>query len=210
MQDEFAVKREQVGYTRVNQARPDRFNGVFSLMTRSIRWLFVAALLPVAACSSNSGVPMASAPTMPALAAADQTFINMAATSDAVETQSSQLATTKARSARVKQYASKMIADHAKADQQLMAIAQSKGVTPDTTPPEMATSMMAKLSADKPAAFDRDYLSGQVALHQMTVKAFQDEIANGQDADVKAFASSTLPTMQQHLTMARRLSGARR
>ena len=117
--------------------------------------------------------------------------------------------TTKARGARVKQYASKMIADHAKADQQLMTIAQSKGVTPDATPPEMATTMMSKLTADKPAMFDRDYMSGQVAVHQMAVKAFQDEIANGQDADVKAFASSMLPTMQQHLTMARRLSGMR-
>jgi putative membrane protein len=45
--------------------------------------------------------------------------------------------------------------------------------------------------------------------HQMAVKAFQDEIANGQDPDVKAFASATLPTIQQHLTMARRLSGMR-
>ena len=179
-------------------------------MIRSARWLFVAALLPVAACSSSTPAPMASAPpAMPALAAADQTFINMAATSDAVETQSSQLATTKARGARVKQYASKMIADHAKADQQLMTIAQSKGVTPDTTPPEMATTMMSKLSADKPAMFDRDYLQGQVAVHQVAVKAFEDEIANGQDPDVKAFATATLPTIKQHLTMARRLSGMR-
>ena len=179
-------------------------------MTRSVRWLFVAALLPIAACSSSTPAPMASAPPAPPpLAAADQTFINMAAAGDAVETQSSQLATTKARGARVKQFASKMIADHAQADQQLMTIAQSKGYTPDATPPQMAQTMMSKLSDDKPAMFDRDYMRGQVAAHQMTVRAFQDEIANGQDADVKAFATSMLPTMQQHLAMARRLSGAR-
>ncbi len=41
------------------------------------------------------------------------------------------------------------------------------------------------------------------------MKVFQDEIANGTDPDLKAFATSTLPTIQQHLAMARRLSGMR-
>ncbi len=178
-------------------------------MIRSARWLFAAALLPIAACSSNSSTPMAAAPPVPQLAAVDQTFINAVAASDAAEIQSSQLAATKARAARVKQYAAKMVTDHTAADQQLMTIAQSKSFTPDATPPQMVTDMMTKLNADRPVAFDRDYLRGQVAAHQATVKAFQDEIANGQDADVKQFATSMLPTMQQHLTMARRLAGMR-
>ncbi len=59
-----------------------------------------------------------------------------------------------------------MIADHSQTMQQLMTIAQSKGVTPDATPPQMATDMMAKLNADTPAPFDRDYIRGQVARHR--------------------------------------------
>ncbi len=39
------------------------------------------------------------------------------------------------------------------------------------------------------------------------VKIYQDEIANGQDPDLKAFATSTLPIIQQHLKMARQLGG---
>ena len=178
-------------------------------MTRSARWLFAAALLPIAACSSNSSAPVAAAPPTPQLAAPDQSYINAAAANDAAEIQSSQLAATKARSARVKQFAAKMVSDHTAADQQLMTIAQSKGFTPDATPPQMAQDMMAKLSADRPVAFDRDYLRGQVAAHQMAVKAFQDEIANGQDTDVKQFATNTLPIIQQHLATARRLAGMR-
>ena len=175
---------------------------------RLARWLFVAALLPIAACSSNSSAPVAAAPPAPPpLAAADQAFVNAAAGSDAGEIQAGQLAATKARSARVKAFANQMVTAHTATTQQLMTIAQSKGVTPDATPPQMVTDAMTKLNADRPAAFDRDYLREQVASHQAAVQAFQDEIANGQDADLKQFATTTLPTIQQHLAMARRLGG---
>jgi putative membrane protein len=179
-------------------------------MTRSARWLFLAALLPIAACASNSPPPVAAAPPPPPpLAAADQTFVNTAAASDAAEVQAGQLAATKAHNPRIKRFATAMVTAHTQTTQQLQTIAQSKGVTPDATPPKMAQDMMAKLQADRPAAFDRDYIRGQVAAHQAAVAAFQAEIANGQDPDLKQFATTTLPIIQQHLKMARQLSGMR-
>ena len=177
-------------------------------MFRSTRWLFVAALLPVAACSSgSSNTPVSAAPPASSLSAADQAFVSGVAGIDAGEIQSSQLAATKARSARVKSFAAKILADHQSVDQQLMTIAQSKGVTPDATPPQMMSDAMTKLNADTAATFDRDYLREQVGVAEAAIKALQDEIANGQDADLKQFASTVLPTVQQHLAMARRLGG---
>lgn len=179
-------------------------------MNRSARWLFAAALLPLAACASNMSPPMAAVPPAPPpLAAADQAFVTMAAGSDAAETQMGQLAATKARGARVKKFATTMIDAHGKTTQQLMTIAQSKGVTPDATPPQMAQDQMVALNKASPAAFDRLYLRDQVMDHVAAVKVYQDEIANGQDADLKAFATSTLPTIQSHLKMARQISGMR-
>lgn len=176
-------------------------------MNRYTRWAFALTLLPVAACSSNSP-PMSAAPAAPpSLATADQTFINAAATSDANEIQQSQLADSKARNPRIKQYAAKMIADHTKTSQQLTTLAQSKGATVTPTPPDPA--IQAKLDADKGAAFDRDYMRDQVNGHMTAVQAFQDEIANGQDPDLKAFAQQGLPIIQQHLTMARQIGGIR-
>ena len=179
-------------------------------MNNAARWLFAAALLPLAACASNPPPPMAATPPAPPpLAAADQTFVTMAAGSDAAEVQEGQLAVTKARSTRVKHFAQMMIDAHTKTTQQLMTIAQSKGVTPDATPPQMAMDQMTALNAARPAAFDRLYTRDQAADHMAAVKVYQDEIANGQDADLKAFASSTLPIIQQHLRLARSLSGMR-
>lgn len=170
------------------------------------RWAFALALLPVAACSSNSTGPMVdTTPPPPALAVADQAFVTAAAASDAGEIQSSQLAATKAHGPRVKAYAAKMVSDHTATSQKLMAIAQAKGVTASATPTDMAQKMEAKLEADKPRTFDRDYVMGQVASHKSAVQVFQSEIADGQDADLKAFAQATLPSIQQHLKMAQRL-----
>ena len=178
-------------------------------MSRSARWLFVAALLPVAACSSSQPPVAAAPPGPPPLAAADQTFVTAVAGVNAGEIQVSQLAATKARSPRVKAFANQMVTDHTAVGQQFGTLIQSKGATPDATPPQMISDDMTKLQADRPAAFDRDYMRDQVGVQQAAVQAFQDEIANGQDADLKQFATTTLPTLQQHLATARRLSGIR-
>lgn len=173
-------------------------------MNRHFRWAFALALLPIAACSSNPppAPPVAVAPAPPALAAVDQTFANAAASSDATEIQAAQLAQQKARSPRIKQFATRMITDHTKTTQQLTTILQSKGVTPTATPGDLTALQNAKVRQ-----FDRDYMRGQVTAHIAAVKVFQDEIANGQDADLKAFAQATLPMIQQHLRMARQISG---
>ncbi len=125
-------------------------------------------------------------PGPPPLAAADQTFVTTVAGVDAGEIQVSQLAATKARSARVKAFANQMVTDHTAVGQQFGTLIQSKGATPDATPPQMLSDDMTKLQADSPAAFDRDYMRDQVGVQQAAVQAFQDEIANGQDADLKA------------------------
>jgi putative membrane protein len=85
----------------------------------------------------------------------------------------------------------------------LTTIAQSKGAT--ITPASADQQLQDKLTADKPRAFDHDYINAQIAGHKAAVKLFQDEIANGQDADLKTFAQTTLPTIQQHLKLAEQI-----
>jgi putative membrane protein len=175
-------------------------------MNRSVRWLFVAAPLAVAACASNPPPPPAP-PAPPPLAQQDQMFINFAARSDAFEIQTSQVAQQKARSPRVKDLAQKLVSDHQQADQQLMQLAQTKGFTPDATLTQQQQAVLSRLSADRPAAFDRDYLRAQIQAHDDAITQFQNEVQTGQDNDLKSFAQSTVPTLQQHLDAARALAG---
>ena len=59
---------------------------------------------------------------------------------------------------------------------------------------------LAKLSG---ADFDREYMDMMVKDHVKDVKEFEDASTKAKDADVKAWAAKTLPTLREHLQMAR-------
>ncbi len=177
-------------------------------MNRTLFLLAVSAILPIAACSSDTKPqPTAQAPTPPpAVAAADQTFAMMAAAGGLAEIQAAQLAETKTKRPGIKRFAEHMIKDHTAANQQLMQIAQQKGITLPTTPSDAQQQDYAKLQGETGGQFVRDYLASQVQDHQQMLQAFQTESQTGTDPDLKAFATQTAPAIQQHLTAAQRLS----
>jgi putative membrane protein len=59
-----------------------------------------------------------------------------------------------------------------------------------------------KLSGLSGADFDKTYMQAMVKDHQKDINEFQKEANNGSNADLKAFAAQTLPTLQEHLRMA--------
>ena len=182
----------------------------------SRRLAFTAALLlaavGIAACQSSqkaaTTVQSATQAQMtPTLSTTDANFINTVGAGGHAEVQSGQLAQTQATRTDVRAFAAEMVSDHSAAGNELAALAQSKQMTP---PSEMDLNHKAKydqLSKTAGSEFDRVYIQGQVENHTAVVNAFQDEISNGTDADVKAFAQKYLPTIQEHLDRARQLAG---
>jgi putative membrane protein len=63
--------------------------------------------------------------------------------------------------------------------------------------------MVSQLSALSGAEFDRKYMEHMVKDHEKDVAAFERESTKGSDADLKAWAAKTLPTLREHLQMAR-------
>jgi putative membrane protein len=51
-------------------------------------------------------------------------------------------------------------------------------------------------------------MRAMLADHRKDVAAFKKESTRGNDPDVKQFASQTLPTLEEHLKIARDLSGS--
>ncbi len=99
-----------------------------------------------------------------------------------------------------------MINDHSKAGEKLKKLAQQKKVTlpPQIMPKAKQTKeRLAKLNG---ADFDREYVKTMVAMHEKDVAAFEAFAKSATDADVKAFASATLPTLEHHLEMIRTLA----
>jgi putative membrane protein len=140
----------------------------------------------------------------------DQKFITGAASGGMLEVELGKLAADKASSDDVKKFAQHMVTDHSKANDELKTLAQNKGVT---LPAEMMPRHkkdLERLSKLEGAAFDKAYMSAMVKDHEEDVNQFKEAARNAADADLKAFAEKTVPTLQDHLKMAKETHKAAR
>jgi len=138
----------------------------------------------------------------------DVNFIYDAAKGGMAEVQLGQLAADKASSEDVKKFGQRMVSDHSKANDELKTLAQSKGITlpSDVDAKDKAThDRLAKMSG---ASFDRAYMQHMLSDHRKDVNEFKKESTSGKDPDVKAWASKTLPTLEEHLKEAQNTTKA--
>jgi putative membrane protein len=132
----------------------------------------------------------------------DSDFVMKAAQGGMEEVELGQLATSQAASADVKQFGQRMVTDHGKANDELKAVAQKSGETVPTDLSKKQQSDKARLAKLNGAEFDKAYMKMMVSDHKEDIAEFEKEAKSGKDADVKAFASKTLPTLKEHLSMA--------
>jgi putative membrane protein len=136
----------------------------------------------------------------------DQTFVVQAAKGGMAEVELGKLAAEKAASDEVKKFGQRMADDHAKALDELKSLAQSKNITLPTSIDAKDKALEGRLSKLSGPAFDRAYMQAMLADHRKDVGAFRRESRAGKDADVKTWASKTLPTLEDHLKMAEQTS----
>lgn len=140
------------------------------------------------------------------VAAADHRFVMFAAMGGMAEVEMGRLAAQKGASEDVRQFGQHMVDDHTKANEELMRIASSKGMTPPATLDAKHQAAMRKMSGLSGEKFDREYAKMMVSDHRKTVSEFQREADRGTDPELKAFAAAQLPALQGHLRMAQRLN----
>jgi len=131
----------------------------------------------------------------------DLAFMNDAAPGGMAEVELGKLAVKQAASNDVKQFAQKMIDDHSKAGEDLEALAAQKKVTLPPVVLPAHKQLIGKLSKMSGADFDKEYVKAMVEAHEKDVAAFENVSKTAADADVKAFATKTLPTLKMHLEM---------
>jgi putative membrane protein len=135
----------------------------------------------------------------------DRNFARAAAAGGLAEVEFGKLAQQKAGSDAVKDFGRRMVEDHGKANQKLKTLAQEDGIpVPEKLDPEHM-AVQERLAGLSGAAFDQAYVQAQVADHQETAQLLEYEIGSGQDADLKSFASESLPIVLQHLELAQRI-----
>ena len=134
--------------------------------------------------------------------------MNDAGPGGVAEVELGRLAVERGTNAEIKQFAQQMIEDHSKAGEKLKKLAQQKKVTlsSEILPQAKQTKeALAKLSG---VQFDQAYVKTMVEMHEKDVTAFEAVAKTATDADVKMFATETLPTLKHHLQMIRELAKA--
>jgi len=168
-------------------------------MVRCTQWiaLLIAGLfLARAAAEDRKPVVTDKVPT-------DQEFLAKALEGNILEVQLGEKARDKASNDRVKKFAQRMIDDHSKARQELMDIAKDMKIGVAAGLSKEHRELLLRLIKASGDDFDRQYMTQMVEDHEKDISEFESYVKNGKNDRLREFARKTLPTMREHLKMAR-------
>jgi putative membrane protein len=101
-----------------------------------------------------------------------------------------------------------MIDDHTALLNDGASLASAKGVAMPKSPDRRHKAAMQNLEQLSGASFDRAYMQQMVADHNNTLELLRQAAAQAGDPALRAHAQKAIPAVQQqHLEMARRLTG---
>ncbi len=110
-----------------------------------------------------------------------------------------ELASTRAMMAETKELATMMVQDHTTAANELQALAAAKGISLPSALSDEAQRDYNRLSEKSGADFDKEYADMMVKGHKDAIDKFEKAADDCDDAELKAFAAKTLPTLRMHL-----------
>lgn len=186
---------------------------IFALASVSALGLALAACGPSTTTSTSSESTSAStepvAPTVAPITAAE--FVTKVAISDMFEIQASQLAARRATNPQIRSFAQTMVRDHTATSTQLRGIVTGHADLPiPAALDQQHQDMLAELTNASAAEFDQKYVDQQTHAHDDAEHLLTDYSQNGDNPDLRSFATETAPKVQHHLDMVRALdqSGA--
>jgi putative membrane protein len=130
----------------------------------------------------------------------DMEWVKTAASSGLFEVESSQLAVQRAMDdSGTRQFAQRMITEHTQANQELKALAQRKNIALSNTLMDRHQKMLDKLREADADNFAREYHAAQRVAHAEAVSHFEKGERDLEDAELKAYATRTLPVLKDHM-----------
>src|SRR5215213_3188255 len=156
--------------------------------------------------ASPAAAPVQSSATGPAAVKRDSALIVDVDGSNSAELSLGRMAQQKATNAQVKQFAQRMVTDHQSMQNEWRAVASQGGVTISGTVNPTYQQQVTRLNQLSGAEFDRGFMSAMVQNHQSAVNAFQSRGQNSSSTEVRTLVNKGLPSIQEHLRVARQLS----
>ena len=165
-------------------------------------------LLPLASAAALFAAQSVAAAD--SLSEKDKAFVKKAAVAGMAEVEQGKLAAQKAADAETRKFAATMVADHGKANDELKSLAKSNGWELPAALDADAEKQVDALGRKSGAEFDAAYAEGMRKDHDQAVALFQDAAAGLENAKLREFAKTTLPTLEHHKKMAHELKPAQR
>ncbi len=123
------------------------------------------------------------------------------------EVELSKVAQGKAMSERLKSFANMMVTDHGKANDQLKQLAGTKNITLPANLSDDSQKKLDALNKKTGKDFDKAYIDDMLEGHRKAVDKFTKGSTDLKDADLKNFATQTLPTLQMHQDSIKAIAG---
>ncbi|MBB3102284.1 DUF4142 domain-containing protein [Azomonas macrocytogenes] len=142
-----------------------------------------------------------------AIAAVDtEDFVDEASAKVIAEIETAKLALQKSTTPDIKSFAQKAIDDHTKNKIKLSQLARENNleVSDDATLMDRAKAMILKWRDGE--NFDKAYVNNQISIHEQSIKLYDEYLRDGENAAVKQYVKSTLPTLEMHLKEAQELA----
>lgn len=139
----------------------------------------------------------------------DSMFVMKAAMGGMMEVEGGKIAQQNAQNDRVKNFGSMMVNDHTAANNELMTLASSKGMTIPTTLPKDMQAHLDAMKKMQGKAFDSHYMSMMLSDHKEDVGEFEKASTKCKDPELKSWVNKTLPTLKTHLDSAQAISKAK-
>lgn len=134
----------------------------------------------------------------------DGNFVREAAMIDTAEIKLGELAQDHGGSDAVRKFGARMVKDHTRSSQLLHEVAKKQGITlPEKKLDAKHQQLFEQLSKLRGAEFDRMYTKDMVMGHQKALEKFETEAKSGQNPQIRTFAKEMLPTLQEHLQLAK-------
>jgi putative membrane protein len=162
--------------------------------------ILIAALL----CATGSASMAQDTATTAQSSASVKEFVDKAGTSGLAEVEMGQLGVQKAKNNQVKAFAKQIVADHTKANQELVTVTKGKGVQVPASRTDMHKAMMDKFQQQEAGkSFDRAYMEQMIEDHKAAVELFETAADDENlDINLRGYAKATLPTLRDHLKQA--------
>lgn len=142
----------------------------------------------------------------PVASTQDARFVMRASAGGMAEVMMGHLAMQRGQTEAVRDAGQMMVTDHTKADDQLMGIAETVMLKPAPGPNAMQQAMYQQLQSAPSDQFDAMWANGMVKSHERTIALFKMEARDGQNPQLRQFATTTLPVLYKHLRVVEALS----